>query len=138
MNRQIIRWQGDINGALVVTIPAEGKLRNVSDLANYIRQNYMAYTSSPGVLNMFGSIALFVAVRDYGKGGPGQVLQRAERAIDSFYLVTPDQEVNKQIDIGIKRLRDYLQGVRHAVYEVIRQESWDFISNEIQAKQDFT
>ena len=99
-----INWIGnDNNGCLVVNRPNQIEIRTVEELVEYIRDNHQELESTS--LELLGSIAFFISIREYGRGEPGTILNRAERALDSFYMVLPDKGSNDRLEAGLETLR---------------------------------
>jgi hypothetical protein len=128
MTKLNIKWKGDCKGIMLVDEPTNKEIRNISELTNYITGNYSLF--SDNLLEALGAISLFMSIREFGTGSAGHVIQGAERALDSFYLVLPDQERSKCIDVGVEAIKEYLYPFRNESYEVILRKAWDYLVEE--------
>jgi len=84
---------------------------DLTQLGEFV-DKYVDQQTEP-VVRLLGATSFFFAIRDFCDNGRKEVLDSAERALDSFYIVAEDVVVNANLECGIKELREHLSPSRN-------------------------
>lgn len=120
-----VEWTDGIGGFLSIRVQREEAIRNPKELARFLYAHHEELSAD--LLSTLGALAFFLSIREFGRGTPGRVLQRADKALDSAYLVVSDPSHTAILDQGIEELRNHLFEIRGEAYNLIVKEAFNHV-----------